>query len=60
MGILNIKPLSRVSKIIFSGLFILILYSIIASLVYVILQNEINLPPENNISIKGIMKEEGL
>ena len=43
MGILNIKPLSRVSKIIFTGLLILILYSIIASLVYVILQSEITL-----------------
>ena len=43
MGIFNIKPLSRVSKIIFTGLLILILYSIIASLVYVILQNEIDL-----------------
>ena len=43
MGILNIKPLSRVSKIILIGLFILILYSIIASFVYVILQNEIDL-----------------
>ncbi|MCL4546764.1 MAG: hypothetical protein M1576_03365, partial [Deltaproteobacteria bacterium] len=43
MDILNIKPLSRVSKIIFTGLLILILYSIIASLVYVILQNEIDL-----------------
>jgi diguanylate cyclase (GGDEF)-like protein/PAS domain S-box-containing protein len=43
MGIFNIKPLSRVSKIIFTGLSILILYSIIASFVYAILQIEIDL-----------------
>ena len=43
MGILNIKPFSRVSKIIFIGLTILILYSIIASFVYAILQIEIDL-----------------
>ena len=42
MGIFNIKPLSRVSKIIFTGLSILILYSIIASFVYAILQIEID------------------
>ncbi len=42
MGIFNIKPFSRVSKIIFTGLSILILYSIIASFVYAILQIEID------------------